>query len=168
MATEPDPRLVYALTLRGHDEVSEARLALGAGARRILPLVDGQRCIGDLDLFARPGELGPIVAELESQRLIEVCGVVEEPTEAQRRARASTELALLAQSKRRVEGLFDAELGPAGHVWEARVADSVNMAVLRRVLREAVDVVYFRSGEEAARRIVAAVRPIFEQMQQPR
>jgi hypothetical protein len=36
------------------------------------------------------------------------------------------------------------------------------MEVLRRVLREAVDVVYYRHGEASARRIVAAVRPVFE------
>jgi hypothetical protein len=40
--------------------------------------------------------------------------------------------------------------------------------VLRRVLREAVDVVYYRNGESAARRIVAAVRPVFEQSRNPR
>ena len=165
MSREPDPRLVYARTAEGHDEAAAPGGGIGPGARRILELIDGQRCVGDLQDFARPGELGPIIAELESQRLIEVTGIAEEPSEAHRRARASAELALLTQAKRTLRGLFDAELGTAGHVWEARVADCVSMEVLRRVLREAVDVVYFRSGEAAARRVVAAVRPVFEQAQ---
>ncbi len=168
MSGEPDPRLIYARTVDGHDEAAEPRRALSQGARRILAVIDGQRCIGDLPGFARAGELAPIIAELESLRLIEVAGVADEPSEAQRRARAALELTLLSDAKRGLRGLFDTELGVAGHVWEARVADSVNMEVLRRVLREAVDVVYYRSGEAAARRIVAAVRPVFEQAQRAR
>lgn len=163
MSAEPDPRLVYARTADGHDEADEPRRGLSPGARRILTAIDGQRCVGDLGQFARTGELGSSLAELESQHLVEVVGLAEAPSEAERRARASAEQVLLDQAKRGLHGLFGAELGAAGHVWEARVADCVTMEVLRRVLREAVDVVYFRSGEAAARRIVAAVRPVFEQ-----
>ena len=162
MHDEPDPRLIYARTADGHDEAEQPRRGLTPAARRILVVIDGKRCVGDLPNFARPGELGPILVELEGQRLIEVAGLAE------RRARASAEQALLNEAKRSVRGLFGAELGAAGHVWEARIADCVNMEVLRRVLREAVDVVYYRSGEAAARRIVAAVRPVFEQAQRPR
>jgi hypothetical protein len=168
MHDEPDPRLIYARTADGHDEAEQPRRGLTPAARRILVVIDGKRCVGDLPNFARPGELGPILVELEGQRLIEVAGLADEPTEAERRARASAEQALLNEAKRSVRGLFGAELGAAGHVWEARIADCVNMEVLRRVLREAVDVVYYRSGEAAARRIVAAVRPVFEQAQRPR
>jgi len=167
MSAAPDPRLVYARTADGHDEAAEPRRALAAPARRILNAIDGQRCVGDLEQFARPGELGPILAELEGQRLVEVVRLADEPSEAERRARASAEQVLLDQAKRGLHGLFGAELGAAGHVWEARVADCVSMEVLRRVLREAVDVVYFRCGEAAARRIVAAVRPVFEQVRGP-
>jgi len=167
MSAEPDPRLIYARTADGHDEAGEPRRELTPGARHILAAIDGQRCVGDLGLFARSGELGPCLAELEGQHLVEVAGLADEPSEAERRARASAEQVLLDQAKRGLHGLFGAELGTAGHVWEARVADSVNMEVLRRVLREAVDVVYFRSGEAAARRIVTAVRPVFEQARGP-
>ncbi len=168
MSAEPDPRLVYARTADGHDEAEEPRRELAAFARRILNAVDGRRCVGDLEAFARPGELGPILAELEGRHLVEVVGLSDEPSEVERRAQASAEQALLEQAKRGLHGLFGAELGVAGHVWEARVADCVTMEVLRRVLREAVDVVYFRSGEAAARRIVAAVRPVFEQARDPK
>lgn len=168
MDAQADLRLIYARTALGHDQLAQPRPDLGQGARRILALIDGQRRVGDLVAFARPGELGPILAELESQALIEVAGLADETTEAERRARASAEQSLLEAAKRGLLGLFEAELGAAGHVWEARVADSVNMEVLRRVLREAVDIVYYRSGEAAARRIVAAVRPVFEQSQRAR
>lgn len=167
MSAEPDPRLVYARTTDGHEEEAEPHRGLSPGARRILTAIDGQRRVGDLGQFVRTGELGPSLAELEGQRLAEVVGLADESSEAERRARASAEQALLDQAKRGLRGLFRAELGAAGHVWEARVADCVTMEVLRRVLREAVDVVYFRSGEAAARRIVAAVRPVFEQAQGP-
>lgn len=165
MNAQADLRLIYARTALGHDQLAQPRPDLGQGAHRILALIDGQRRVGDLVEFVRPGELGPILAELESQALIEVAGLADEPTEALRRARASAEQAMLDEAKRSLQGLFDNELGAAGHVWEARVADSISMEVLRRVLREAVDVVYYRSGEAAARRIVAAVRPVFEQAQ---
>ncbi len=168
MDTGPDPRLIYARTPDGHEEAETPRRGLGPAARRILVLIDGKRRVGDLPSFARPGELEPALVELESQRLIEVAGLADEPTEAERRARAAAEQALLNEAKRSLRGLFGRELGTAGYVWEARVADSVNMEVLRRVLREAVDIVYYRNGEAAARRIVAAVRPVFEQAQRPR
>ncbi|MCD6732377.1 MAG: hypothetical protein LT103_02105 [Burkholderiaceae bacterium] len=167
MSAEPDPRLVYARTADGHDEADEPRRELSPGARRILTAVDGQCCVGDLGAFVRTGELGPSLAELENEHLVEVVGLADEPSEAERRARASAEQALLDEAKRGLHGLFGAELGAAGHVWEARVADCVTMEVLRRVLREAVDVVYFRSGEAAARRVVAAVRPVFERARDP-
>ncbi len=168
MGGEPDPRLIYARTADGHDEAAEPRRALTPGVRRILMAIDGKRCVGDLPEFARPGDLAAILAELEGERLVEVAGLADEPTEAERLARASAEQALLGEAKRGLRGLFGAELGAAGHVWEARVADCVTMEVLRRVLREAVDVVYYRSGEAAARRIVAAVRPVFEQARDTR
>src|SRR5690606_17691140 len=105
MSAEPDPRLIYARTVDGHDEAAEPRRGLSQGARRILALIDGQRCVGDLPDFARPGELPPIIVELESQRLIEVAGLADEPTEAQRRARASLELTLLKEAKHTLRGL---------------------------------------------------------------
>ncbi|MBN9463009.1 MAG: hypothetical protein J0H00_17515 [Burkholderiales bacterium] len=163
LPAQPDERLIYARTADGHDEAARPRRTLAQAARRILVLVDGQRRVGDLSAFARPGEIGPVLAELESQHLIEVCGLADEPTESERRQRAQAEQALLNAAKRMLRGLFAAELGTAGHVWEARVADSVRMEVLRRVLREAVDVVHERNGEAAARRVLAAVRPVFEQ-----
>ena len=95
-------------------------------------------------------------------RIVEASGIAEPPDEAGRLARQLAEQVALQSAKQRLHQLFEREFGPAGHVWDARVADCVNMEVLRRVLREAVDVVYYRHGEASARRIVAAVRPVFE------
>lgn len=162
LPAQPDERLVYARTADGHDEAGRPRRSLAREARRILMLIDGRRRVGDLRGCARPGEIGPLLAELESARLIEVCGLADDPTESERMRHAQAEQARLNEAKRRLGGVFAAELGTAGHVWEARVADSVRMDVLRRVLREAVDVVHQRHGEAAARRVLAAVRPVFE------
>ena len=52
MSREPDPRLVYARTAEGHDEAAAPGGGIGPGARRILELIDGQRCVGDLQDFA--------------------------------------------------------------------------------------------------------------------
>lgn len=161
-APEPDARLIYARTEAGEAEAGERALHIGHASRRILALVDGQRCVGDLAQFARPGELGPILVELEKHRLIDAVGVAREPSEAERRARQRAEQVLLNEAKQALGGVFRRELGSAGQIWEARIGDCVSMEVLRRVLREAVDVVEQRNGEQAARRVVAAVRPIFE------
>jgi hypothetical protein len=157
-------RLVYARTAAGEAEVTERRLPLSASARRLLVLIDGRRAVALLSNFVRAGELDALADELLAHALIEAAGFADLPDETSRLNRQLAEQALLQAAKTRLQRLFEAELGAAGHVWDARVADSVNFDVLRRVLREGVDVVFYRSGETAARRIVTAVRPVFEQI----
>lgn len=159
---QPDPRLVYGRTIDGDDETGACRRDIAHSSRRVLALIDGLRRVGDLGAFARPGELGSALAELERHGLIEVVGVAAEPSESERRVRDVAEQKLLGEARRMLHDAFADELGTAAHVWQARAADSVNMEVLRRVLREAVDVVQARRGETAARRVLEAVRPIFE------
>jgi hypothetical protein len=157
-------RLIYARTAAGEAEVAARQLPLTSSARRLLVLIDGRRAVALLSNFVRAGELDALASELLSHGLIEAIGIAELPDEAGRMARLLAEQAALQAAKRRLQRLFEVELGAAGHVWDARVADSVNLEVLRRVLREGVDVVFYRSGEAAARRIVAAVRPVFDQI----
>ncbi|ODT35238.1 MAG: hypothetical protein ABS55_09415 [Lautropia sp. SCN 70-15] len=157
-------RLIYARTAAGEAEVGARQLPLSASARRLLVLIDGRRAVALLSNFVRAGELDALAGELLSHGLIEAIGIAELPDEVGRMARLLAEQAALQAAKRKLQRLFEAELGAAGHVWDARVADSVNLEVLRRVLREGVDVVFYRSGEAAARRIVAAVRPVFDQV----
>ena len=156
---------IYARTEAGEREVAERRRDLSQQARRILILIDGRRPLADLSMLARPGELEPIVAALEQAGLIRLDGLAPPPDAAQARERLFAEQSALAQAKAQLAGVFERELGASGQVWEARVADSVSVDVLRRVLREAVDVIFFRNGDDAARRIVGAVRPIFAQLQ---
>lgn len=160
--SQPDPRLVYGRTIDGDDETSACRRDIAHSSRRVLALIDGLRRVGDLVAFARPGELGSALAELERHGLIEVVGVAAETSESERRAREVAEQKLLDEARRMLHDAFAEELGTAAPVWQARAADSVNMEVLRRVLREAVDVVQARRGETAARRVLEAVRPIFD------
>ncbi len=159
--SRPDPRLIYARTPAGDDELSARALALGHAARRILALVDARRSVADLSQLARPGELAPVLAALERDGLVEVAALAAEPTEAQRRARERADQARLQAIKQALRDAFVAELGAGGRIWDARVADSVNLAVLRRVLREAVDVVEARRGAAAAQRVLAIARPLF-------
>ncbi len=161
-------RLIYARTAAGEVEVGARQLPLSASARRLLVLIDGRRAVALLSNFVRAGELDALASELLSHGLIEAIGIAELPDEVGRMARLLAEQAALQAAKRKLQRLFEAELGAAGHVWDARVADSVNLEVLRRVLREGVDVVFYRSGEAAARRIVAAVRPVFDQIRSAR
>jgi len=160
-STQPDPRLIYARTPAGDDELSGRALALEHAALRILALVDARRSVGDLSQLARPGELAPVLAALERNGLVEVVALAAEPTEAQRRARERAEQVRLQAIKQALRNAFVAELGVAGRIWDARVTDSVNLEVLRRLLREAVDVVEARRGEAAAQRVLAIARPLF-------
>ncbi len=161
---QPDFRLIYARTRAGDEELAARALELEHAARRILALVDARRSVGDLGQFARPGELAPVLAALERYRLIEPFGLAAEPTAAERRERERAGQARLQAVKHALRNAFAAELGVAGRVWDARVADAVNLDVLRRVLREAIDVVQARSGEAAAQRVLAIVHPVFESL----
>lgn len=157
-------RLIYARTAAGEAEIGARALPLSSSARRLLVLIDGRRAVALLSNFVRIGELDALASELLTHGLIEAIGIADPPDEANRLARLRAEQAALQDAKRQLQRLFETELGTAGHVWDARVADCVTLDVLRRVLREGVDVVFYRSGEAAARRVVAAVRPVFERI----
>lgn len=157
----PDPRLIYARTPAGDVEMSARALGLSAPARRVLALIDARRSVGDLSQLARPGELPPVLANLERLALVEAIALAAEATETQRRARERAEQARLQAIKDALRDAFAAELGVAGRIWDARIADSVNLDVLRRALREAVEVVELRRGRTAAQRVLAITRSLF-------
>lgn len=156
-----DRRLIYARTPAGDREMTALAFELDHAARRVLALIDARRSVDDLSRLARPGELGPVLVALERHGLIEEIALARESTEAQRRERERAEQARLQDAKETLRDAFAAELGIAGRIWDARVADSVSQEVLRRVLREAIDVVQRRCDEAAAQRLLARVRPLF-------
>ncbi len=153
MAEPLDPRLVYAKTAAGMSEVRHRGDALSPPARRLLLLIDGRRPLAALPAAVRPGELPGLVEELLAAGLIALAGIVETVP-------AIDELRdpRLEDFKRRVEGVVLRELGPAGHVLEARVQDCVNLTVLRGVMREVVELVRARAGDAAAGRVAAAAQ----------
>lgn len=156
------------LTVFERTETGDAALAapppgLDRASLRLLTLIDGQRSLADLPRFARAGELDRLVSILRGRGLVALRGKVAQPDALARRQRIAAERAMLAQLKRELRGVFIHELGHAGEVWEARVQDCVSIEVLRQVLREAIDVLYFRGGGEPARRVVALVKPLFRQ-----
>lgn len=160
-----DSRLVYMKTPTGAVEMMERTLALSTGARRMLIVIDGQRRLGDLPAFARPGELGAIIEELETHGLIALAGIADEMPETERRARLRIEEAVLGELKLHMAGVFNRELGEsAGEVLEARLADSVNIEVAKRVLRDAIDTIATRVNQEAAKRVILDAKPILNKL----
>ena len=156
-----DLRLVFAKTTEGAAELAGRQHGLTTVERRILILVDGHRRLADLPPFARPGEIGPIIDKLQSQGLIRLAGIADDPpaqapTEDQDSAR--TRLNALRQQ---LAGAFERELGADGRVLEARLRDSVSLEVARRVVRDGIDTVNHRCGRAAADRLAQFSRRAF-------
>jgi len=158
-----DERTVFERTAAGDAAVAAPPAQMDRASLRLLALIDGRRCLAELPRFARAGELDRIIGALLERGLVSRLGQAVVQNDDARRLRAARERALLVGVKRELDGVFRRELGAAGEVWEARVGDCVSPEVLRQVLREAIDVLYFRCGDEAARRVVALVKPLFRQ-----
>jgi hypothetical protein len=167
MARELDPRLVFAKTAAGSAEVARRSHGLSGAARRILIVIDGQRRLSDLPPFARAGELEPIVDDLEARGLIALVGIADDPPEHERVQAQRRQRDALARLQRELAGTFQRELGAAGRVYDARLADCVSLDVVRPLLREAIDAVLSARGQPAAQRILAVVRPVFDQLTAP-
>lgn len=161
MSRDNDSTVIYQRTEAGEALLNAGARALGHVARRILPMIDGRRRIADLPDTVRPGDLEAAISELQTRGLIEFTGRAEPLPEEELHAQEEADQLLLAQIKADLDGIFFREMGSAGEIWDARVNDCVNLTVLRRILREAIDVAYFRSGSEAARNLVSRVRPVF-------
>ena len=161
MSGNTDSALVYQRTEKGEDIMRAGARALGHVARRILPMIDGRRRVADLPENVRPGDLEAAITELQSLGLIRFTGRREPVPRQDLEAQQEADQMMLAKVKTDLQGLFVREMGAPGGIWDARVADAVNLVVLRRVLREAIDISYFRSGSEVARRLVQIVRPVF-------
>jgi hypothetical protein len=149
-----DPRLVYNKTAAGVSEVLVRSDALSPAARRVLLLIDGRRSLAQLPGHARPGELPRLIDELLSAGMIALSGIVDELPAGWNDARDPQ----LEDFKRRIEGTVARELGPDGRVLEARLQDCVNMTVMRSVMREVIELVRTRAGDDAATRVAATAQ----------
>jgi len=129
------PGVVFQRTERGDALLRAGAAALGNVARRLLPLFDGQRTISDLPNNVRPGDLEAAITELQTNGLIRSTGVAEPLSEEVIKAQTQAETAMLTMLQTELNGLFQREMGKPGEIWDARVADSVSLNVLRRVLR---------------------------------
>ncbi len=160
MAIHFDQRVVYVKTAAGSHEVLARKMDLSAAERRILIIIDGKRSVAELPDFARPGEIVSILAGLSQKKLIQISGTYELPSPEELKKQRALDLQKLERLKSELDGVFERELGVAGQVWDARLADSVSLDVVRSVLREAINVLFSRAGDVAARRVIALVRPI--------
>lgn len=166
--SELDLRLVFAKTPRGSDAIARRDDGLSAAARRILILIDGRRRLMDLAPFARPGDLEPIVEDLQARELIVLAGIAEAPDEREIGERRRREREAIASMQRVLAGAFAHELGADGLVLDARLRDCVSLEVMRRLLREAVDTVARHRGEQAAQRLLARIRDVYRDFAQSR
>lgn len=155
-----DLRLVYQKTPAGQAEIVARTAPLSPAARRLLIVIDGQRTLADLPPFARPGELGFVIEELERRGLISLSGLADAPPPPDPAQLAAREKERLATLKRALQAVFEKELGDAGRVLDARLQDSVTVDVLRGVLRDGIDGVTAQRGEPAGRRLAELVRPL--------
>jgi len=149
MTASFDPRGIYARTAAGAEEVLKRSHELSPPARRLLLLINGRRALGELPARVRVGEMPKLLEQLLAAGLITATGSVE---------RISTEGPdhrdpQLEDFKRRLTGCVERELGPAGRVLQARLQDCVNMAVMRSVTREVVELVRARKDAQAAERV---------------
>ena len=150
----PDPRFVYARTAQGEAALKDSSHVISVQGRRLLTLIDGRRTLAQLPLNMRPDELPMRLEELLMQGLIALSGI-RDPAPA-----ATTEGhdPRLEDFKRRIAGAVERELGPAGSVLEARLQDCVNLTVMRTVMREVIDRVRERAGDEQAARLAHAAQ----------
>lgn len=156
-----DPRLVFAKTAAGTEEITYRQHGLSSAARRILILIDGHRRLSDLPPFTRPGELEPLVDQLASLGLIALAGIADDPSPDEVRERQRREREALVHLQQGLRGEFERELGADGLVLEARMRDCVSLDLLRLLLREAVDQVARHRGRDAAERMLGVIRPIY-------
>lgn len=154
----PDPRLVFAKTPLGSDEMTQRALGLSNAARRVLILVDGRRRLLDITPFVRPGEIDGIVEELQALGLIVLAGIADALTDEELREREARQRETLRALQRALEGAFARELGKEGLVLDARVRDCVDLDVLRRLLRGAVETVERKRGQRCAERLLRTIR----------
>lgn len=157
-----DSRLVFARTPEGEAELTQRPAELPPASRRVLLLLDGKRCLSDLSPFTRAGELETALESLEQCGLVALSGIAAPPSEEERAARERRGQAALAQLKLLLRASFERELGPNGVVLAERIRDSVSVEVLRRVLRDGLDVLARERGDAAVRRVLARAKPILD------
>jgi hypothetical protein len=149
MTASFDPRVIYARTATGSDEVLKRSLELSPPVRRLLLLIDGRRPIGALPARVRSGEMPALLEQLLAAGLVVPSGSVERLAAEGSEQRDPQ----LDHFKRRLAGCVERELGRAGLVLEARLQDCVNMAVMRSVTREVIELVRSRKDAQAAGRV---------------
>lgn len=154
-----DSTVIYGKTDRGISEVVARTHGLSPTARRVLILVDGKRPIAQLMTFTREGDLQGALLELESLELIHR---VDESTEPMHTPTSSSEYRVLSRVKGELQGMFVQALGARGIVLDARVQDAMSLVVLRRVLRDVIDIAALRIDANAARQLAARARGVVD------
>jgi hypothetical protein len=161
--TEPrhSPYSVFARTVAGDAQSASSSLTVSPRLRRVLSVIDGQRSLRQLQQFTRPEELAMIIDALQARGLIELRTVLVPQDPEQTRQEAAHEAVILSGLKQTLRGCFEHTLGVDGRVIDARIADGVSLAVLKRALREGIERVIAAHGDSAAGPILKRAREVF-------
>jgi hypothetical protein len=159
-----DERLVYAKTAKGVAEVNARSGTLSLTVRRVLIMVDGKRTVGDLTPYAKPGEVGSVIEQLEAQGLVYPAHAgaptAPPPPQAEIAADEGEErpaITLDTLKRRAVRELSD-RLGPDAEVIGIRIEHAKTTDELRQRLQEAERLVAGLLGEAQAQDFLRALR----------
>ena len=158
----PDPRLVFAKSRQGQDEIARRSNRLTGSERRVLILIDGRRRLVDLAAYVRGGEIGPVIDKLMSFGLVSLSGVAEQPPPNEPPDDPGRRRARLARVQSMLAGLFEAELGAAGRPLDEALAQCPAIERAGLVVRANIDVVGARLGKARAERLIALSRQAFD------
>src|SRR5262245_57584417 len=161
-----DDRLVYAKTAKGVAEVGSRSGDVSLAARRVLIMVDGKRTVAELGPFARTGEVGASLEQLEAQGFVQLASAsapAPPPTfppspEPVEEVGEDRPFANFESVKRRAVRELSDRLGPDAEVMAARIEHCRNFDELRQRLHEAERLVAGMLGDTQAQEFLRALR----------
>lgn len=160
-----DDQLIYAKTARGLAEVNARSGAVPLSARRVLIMIDGKRTLAELAPFARVGEIGAIVQQLEAQGLVHVGGATSAQASLAHAPASDTAeelsdrlVANFESVKRRAVRELSDRLGPDAEVMAVRIEHCRNTEELRQRLQEAERLIAGMLGDAHAQEFLRALR----------
>lgn len=167
-----DGSLVYSKTPKGVAEVAARSAQLSMTTRRVLIMIDGKRCIDDLAVLLRPGEIDAVITQLESVGLIQRSSAshpLDVPTVAGREmdsvpttqgptAGEDGNPMTLEEAKRRAVRELTDRLGPDAETLAIRIEGCRTIEDFRERVREAERFVTAALGPAAAVDYLRALR----------
>lgn len=148
---------IYRKTAKGALEVAERVHGLVRHLRRLLIMVDGIRDVAELSVFARAGEAGNAISQLEAQGFIEVVRAGEGTPGRVAFVAAANDPAVFMRIRRNAMVEIRRRLGPVSSLLVNEIESCTGPLDLRQKLRNIenalIQVLGSAEGAELARRI---------------